>query len=534
MNWGGKMLSILIVDDEEYMRDYLASLEWRKIGFDEVKIASNGTEALNFLEQVNGKIDVLLTDIRMPFLDGLELCRIVSERFPFIYKLILTGYDEFEYAQKAIKYGVKEYILKPIIPNEMYEIMEKVKRQLLAEKEKLNYLKQLEEMFENSKPILKERFILRILKGNMNLKEIQQKAKLYGIDLEGLSFTVAILTITSEAGESLSFNSEIVSFALYDVAKKEIDLKKLYITTDSDNSVLLLFVDYESAKIKHVLQKISNKIKEVLNVSTFASIGKEVNDITQINTSYRTALSGLKYRFLDEDVQIIEYKDFIDESPEEADFIDYNYELEKLIWEIKLGNPNSIENEIEYLFEKVKKVGKVEMMKLIAIDIIVEMFKLYSAVVGKSSSLTAYVDRLEKKEINVNEVRKLCLNLATDINQKIQDRIKSKHFRVIEQVKNIIKSKFSDPSLSLNNVATELHISMNYLSSLFKKETGQSFTQYLTNFRIDKAKELLKTTDLKTYEIAYEVGYDDPQYFSTVFKKIVGVSPSEYREMIKK
>lgn len=526
------MLSILIVDDEEFMREYLGSLEWNKLGFEKVQIVKDGKEALDVLDNFQGEIDLLLTDIKMPFIDGLELCKIVAEKYPLVYKVILTGYDEFEYAQKAIKYGVKEYILKPVTPNDLYEIIEKIKSQLTEEKEKLRYYRQIEAMFEENKPFLKERFILRLIKGASNTKEIRKIAKYYNVNIEGSKFVVAILSPVFENEEDMGMEKEILEFAISDLVKKEVSYENVYITADSDNNLLFLFVDFSVGRIKCIFQSVVEKVKDAFGVPIFVSVGKEVTSIESLVVSYKTALNGQKYKFLIEDVEIVDYEELISEA-ENNSFIDYNCELEKLIWEIKVGNKDSIRNELYKLFEKIKQVKTIEVIKLVAIDIIVEIFKLYSSISGGSTNLGGYLQKLEKKEINISEIKRLCFDLAEKINEELQLKVKSKHYRLIEKVKEIIKGKFMDPTLNLSYVANELHISLNYLSSVFKKETGQSFVQYLTNFRIDKAKELLRTTDLKTYEIAFEVGYEDSQYFSTVFKKIVGVSPSEYREMVK-
>lgn len=365
---------VVLADDEpEVLRSIQRTLDWEKYGFSVVGAFLNGLDVLEFLE--NHDVDIVFTDIRMPFMDGIELMHKIKEKYPYIKLVIISGYDDFQYAKEALIHGVLDYILKPINAREMSEVLQKVKDKMDTELEEKQSIQKLRNLYLENQPIIRENFLNRLVVGNIKAKALQEEKKTGLIRMGEYKYWATALA------------------QIYQIEQK-------------DHGEIM---DSQLASI-YIRNLIRNSISDDIYYEAF------------YNPLGECILFGMN-------------------EPEE----------------------------------------------------------------------------MEKILLKLNDIA------------KESKRVMNKAKGIIEEAKQKIQEEFGDPDIGLEKIAAEVGLTQTYFSSLFKKETGMSFVEYLTDTRMKEAMRLLKETSEKIYVVAQKVGYLESGYFSHVFKKKYGMSPIQCR-----
>ena len=434
------MYNLLIVDDEIEIREGLSAIPWQTMGVKLLGSAKHGLEALQFISE--HPIDIVLTDIRMPFMDGIELMTILLRQQPFIRVIILSGYSDFEYAQKALQNGAVDYLLKPTKFDNLFQTFERLVQKLDAEKqEELRKSVLVRKEMLLSK-LLREEFLSLLFRSRMSPDDIELGCSESEILLDGLEYTVALIRLDRIGLHAQTVSDrelKLIAFSLDNILCDIWDVQgSAYHLVNKENAECYLLTAKSSPKddfiqVKRQLSKFMGLLKSTLSLS----IGKPVQQLTELWSSAQSA------------------KQLLENSSEE----DGNHE--------------------------------------------------YSV---SASAKAEELDHTAAKE-------SVALSHTKD-NKK--DRI------VVQQAKQFIKQNFHQ-SITLKQVAGEVYVTPGHLSALFR-ESGESYLQYLTSQRLNKAFELLADVRLKIYEIAELVGYSDQAYFSEIFKKHTGKTPMEYRE----
>jgi two-component system response regulator YesN len=542
---------LLIVDDEvEVRKGIINKVQWEELGYEIVAEGENGKEALELFEKTIP--DVVLTDIKMPFMNGLELAAIIKEKYPTTRIIVMTGFDEFEYAHKAIKLNVSEYLLRPISAQELTDILTKVKKQMdeeIAEKENIEALR---EHYRKSIPILREKFLASLVTSAMDREEIEEKSKSYGLKLQGTNFMVSIVSIdknsskksSEDSMELVNKNTEgegLLKFAVLNIVEETIAKYNLGTAFLNGENVVIITVSNEanrdivSSNTINVLEEINRNVEKFLKAKVTIGLGNVSEDISIVRYSYENALAALDYRIFMGKTKIIWIEDI---EPTSANKIVFDESKERaLSSSIKVGTVEETEAMIDKFFEEITnskasfKDYQIYIMEMLtttlkaARDSSVDIDEIF----GHNHNLFIELHALR----NIQEAQGWFKSISKKImNYIVQGRQDSYKF-VVEEAKDYVRKSYSDSNITINGVCSYLHISPTYFSFIFKKETKTTFINYLTNYRMEAAKELLRTTSLKTFEIADKVGYSEPNYFSYSFKKKFGVSPSEYRNSFK-
>jgi len=536
------MFKLILVDDEEEVRKgIIKRIDWASFGFDVPLEAENGREALELIEE--NVPDVVITDITMPIMDGLELSSVISRTYPSVKIVILTGFDEFKFAQQAIRYGVIDYILKPVIPDNINELMAKLRKMIeedIARKEDINRLRS---HYIKSLPILREKFLIQIVTGGLSSMEIDRRSKLYGVNLKGDTFMVAAASIDAESMEKSGYggdDSELGKFAVLNVSKEIIDKFPCGEAFFHDDNLVFILGSDEKDKNRlvtntiSVLEEVRFNIEKYLKINISIGLGSMSDSIGKLKESYKNALSALEYKRLIGTNKIIYIEDL---EPRSTDDIFFDEEKEnKLISSIKFGSEADILAAIRDIFGDIVRPNlSLHDYQLYFLEIVATLSRLgrkFQVDIGQMlgiSNINAEIQRYTTLEEIKEWIEKICIEL----NKAISNRMQTKTQLLLEKAKDYINKNYSDDTLSLQKLADHLYISACYLSMIFKKEAGETFLKYLVRVRIDAAKELLRNTDLRTAEIAERVGYPDINYFSFFFKKNVGMSPREYRNSFK-
>lgn len=535
------MYKLLLVDDEEEVRQGIVNkIEWEKYGFQLAGEAENGREALEIAEKVMP--DVVITDIKMPFMDGIKLSQELRKSIPTIKIVILTGFDEFEYAQKAVNLKVIEYVLKPISSDDLIDILLRLKTQLddeIAEKEDMESLKA---HYIKSLPILKEKFFTSLITSRLERTEIHEKCKNYGIDLKGDFFAVAVISIDDsilkqkhryKSGEE----AELIIYAVLNIVTEIVNMRGIHnIFIHNDRVVLIISGVEEKDKvvideILSTLEEIRQSIGKYLELEVTIGLGTMEKDVSMISDSWMNAIAALDYRLILGSNRTIWIED-IEPGSKDKIIFDKNMEHE-LESSIKVGTEAEVVEVIDRMFNNLTDTkGSFKDYQIYLLEMLTAILKAaqssnvdLAVIFGPDYNLFVELYSFNDLKHIKNWFKEISLQTMKYI---IKDR-KDTYELLIEKAKEYIHKNYSDSEININDLCNYLHISQTYFSLLFKKETKMTFTNYLTSIRMDEAKQLLKTTDMKTFEVARKIGYSEPNYFSYCFKRYLGVSPSEYR-----
>lgn len=532
-------LKVFLVEDEFVVREGIKNIDWAIEGFQFCGEAADGELALPLIQ--SEQPDIIITDIRMPFMDGLELSRIVKKELPQCKIIILSGHEEFSYAQEAISIGVTQYLLKPINSSELTDVVKQIGRQIVREREERdNYERYKNEMSEHEQG-LKVKLFNEMVSGSRSGFKILERGRELGLKLSAKNYQIVLLKY------SLTSYDEAFSAELLSLTEKFCGLN-VY----TDNILLFdraiegwaLLVKGDSPEHLHsVREDYLAKVKAMLNqypaVRYFGGIGSIVDRLARLSESFEAAQRAFAQRF------ILEQNDIICCETPAAQRLDTEGMLPD-VQELGSLNLNMVHDflkggeigEIAFFVEKLlSSIGSASERSLlfrqyVLVDIYLTVINFLKNI-GEDEVLPPEpFSKPEQMNELVNDPQKAksyLIRIFTEALKRREVLSTKRYHRIIEQAKEYISRHYADEDLSLNDVAEHVNISPSHFSSVFSRETGQSFIRYLTDQRMGKAKELLKCSDLRCSEIGSNVGYKDPHYFSYLFKKLYNCSPLQYR-----
>ena len=535
------LYSIILVDDEEEVRkSIIKQIDWESAGFQVVGDAENGEDALEKIEVLEP--DVVLTDIRMPYMDGLTLAEKIRQRYPSTKVVIFSGYDDFEYAQKAIKLNVTEYILKPVNVEELTSILKRIKSNLDEEIEEKRNVSRLRENYRKSLPIIREQFFNDMVHRRLADDLIESKLREYDIPITGArKWIIAAIDVEksddrSKKTLSLHEEEELIPISVMQIVREKLKSYcrfSLFQSTAEAGMVVIAALDDDNTTtgLIDVLGDICKETKRILEVPVTIGIGHSVTGLSKIAGSYQSAVEALGYKAVVGSGITIYINDMEPVGSGKLEFD--NSDESDFISAVKFGPDEKIEAVM------VRISGKLESAKVHyrqqqvyvfgVLNTIIQMIQQYDLnleeILGGELEYLSVIDKLQKRE----EFGEWLLKTARKMNQAINQERDMTTRQVIQQAKQYIMDNYQNPDLSVEMICRHLHMSPAYFSTMFKKETGQAYIAYLTEIRLNKAVELLNKTDDKTYVIASKVGYQEQNYFSYVFKKKFGVSPTKFR-----
>ncbi|WP_297428448.1 response regulator [Clostridium sp.] len=532
---------IMIVDDEEEIRlGIIKKIDWEANGFSVVGDAENGQDALEKAEKLQP--DVIMTDIKMPFMDGLELGKRLVELMPSTKIIVFSGCDDFEYAHKAIKINVVEYVLKPINSIELTEVLIRLKEQLDREYNEKRNLENLYKYYINSLPVLREQFLVGVIEGKVTEGQWNEQAENLGIDFQYEHLAVGLIhadgVLNLEEGNSnlgIQQDSSLIPVSIKKIVDESMEKFCKNISFFYSDMVVVIG-NFEKKEDILLFIKGINEVckiyKRVMNLTISAGIGYVYNSMPEMRFSYRSAQSALDYRFILGTGKAI----YIDDvEPDSSIQLQLEEQEERtMLNSIKIYSEEEIVMIISSLFKKVEDfLLPFNKYRIYFMEIITSILKLVQAynldieeIFGKNFDCYSFLEAFN----SINEVKEWLIQKAVKISVYIKKERINSSMLLIEKAKQYIKDNYSDYDISVETLCSKLHVSPTYFSTIFKRETGMNFVNYLTTLRLEEAVKLLNTTDDKTYIIAEKVGYPEANYFSYVFKKKFGVSPSKYRK----
>jgi two-component system response regulator YesN len=517
---------VFFVEDEIVTREGIRdNVNWMINGFEYCGDASDGEMALPLLQTT--KPDVLITDIKMPFMDGLQLCKIVRERMPLVKIIILSGHDEFVYAQKAIELGVTEYLLKPVTVQNLHHSLEKIAVQLDQERKEQKDLELLIEKVNESRDALRERLLLKLVVGAISSTDAIEQGQLLGLDLIARCYLVVILKAELEdRSEQFDYDEyRQVQEIVADRVRKNPDV--FLLNKDWEELVLVMkggTPEYLEEERDLLLGVIDQDVKRT-RYHFAVGAGTPQKRIADIYHSFVEALATIQNA-------TFANKPGANLAVDKEELL----KIDKTAMENYLKS--GVMDEIDEFFDRViRPLGDSSLRSsliknYIVVDVIIAAAKFVKEWGGDIDRVVPELNSIETILVSIKTIENLKEQVCKILLSALAFRdtqTQPQHARLIQQAKNYIEKHYMEPDLSLNDITSTINLSPSHFSMIFSKETDQTFKDYLTTTRIQKAKELLRTTGLRSSDISYQVGYNDPHYFSFVFKKNTGFSPSKYR-----
>lgn len=523
---------VLLVDDEEEVRRAIAKkLDWAALGFSVVGEASNGEEALELLD--TAQPDVIMTDIKMPFMDGLTLCRLAKKRLPGVKVAIFSGFDEFEYAKEAIKLEVEEYVLKPINAQELAQVFKRLYNTLQAEAAARSDIERLQRYYEASLPLMRQQFLQSLMEGSMGPYLMRQKMAEYDLALDAATYCVAVLHCAR--AEEEDGHSQLLFVSLQQLVREMVPAGLPYHLLQLLDKLVVLFLlpqGFGERDVIAALNQLFVPVRKFLGVQLSVGVGQCYAQLTQTARSYREANEALEYQILLERGQCIFIGD-IEPAAAGAAAPDTNYS-EEILRQIKIGTGDDLLRAVNAMVSYLKGSHiNLQQYQLFQLEMATGLMRLIKAYRLDEENTHLGTELLEKNTHhfhNLDELGRWLYAFCNNLRHLIRRERKDSSRLIVDKAKEHLAQHYHESNLSLESVSGMLNVSPAYFSTLFKKETGLNFVGYLTGLRLEKALELLHTTHDKTYMIAEKTGYTDANYFSYVFKKQYGVSPSKYRQ----
>ena len=544
------MLKTFLVEDEVVIREMIKKMiPWEQYGFELAGEAADGEMALPLI--LKSKPDLLITDIKMPFMDGLTLCRLVKKELPDIRIVILSGYDDFNYAKQAISIGVEDYLLKPITKNAFIERLKEIHNRYEHEKTQREYYEKFRlEMQEYEKNASRD-FFETLVRADSDLAELYRRADKLNLDIVAEAYNILIFTPDTSEGNYNSYE---------ECSDWEAEVQDKINTYFLNHPVAILFrhqvfsyailVKGQKDTIEKNTEECVKAIQDIMDQTErrtdwFIAVGKSADRLSMLGHSYRTAVRANSFRYL-YDGHILDYQSLEaqKENPSDSRREDSvqlrNVNINALNPAIlqKFLSSGLAEEVDDFIRDYFNAIGQEPMGSLV--------FRNY-VVLNVRFSVLSFLKKLgcDDSEISGQEIENIMDETGKTIEAAVaycgkilkkaialrDENAGDQNRSVLKLAVDFIDHNYMDEEISLNKAAHVANVSANHFSALFSQNMGQTFTEYLTDLRMNKAKELLRCTAMRSSEIAGEVGYKDAHYFSYLFKKTQGMTPSEYRKM---
>ena len=533
---GGLLFNLIIVEDEDITRLGLRDcVSWEDYDINVVFEASDGLEALQFIEQ--NHVDIVLTDVKMPLMDGIELVERIRENNKNIKVIFISGHWDMQYLKSAFHLEAIDYILKPIIPKELHNMLTKVTQLCIQEQQQEELFNEMKDKLEQSMPVLRERFFSELINERYYSKEevIERSSFLEIILNPNDYYCVMTLVYNPEfIDEKSAKNITLRLIPIREILEEELKKFNAYCINENNNE-LCIIIQFDSPVEHEQMIDLAKRLKSTVNhsVSEFITIGigKVLQGIENIGESYRQSLHAAEQSVFLGNNNVIHIAD-VEKVSRKVGYYSTK-DITDIINYVRTGKSEEIKKSVSALFRRLKQNPKIHIsyVRNICLELIVTInLQLMEYKVIREDENQEYTWEELFTILNIDEIQEWITNQMVQACEKILSVQTNTSNNIVYMIKKAVEENFCE-NISIQNLADELFLTPNHLYMLFKKETGETFNQYLTRYRMEKAKEYLSEPKYKLYQITEMVGYSDSDYFTKLFKKHTNYTPSRYREL---
>lgn len=535
------MLKIMIVDDESMVRIGVKScINWEHYDLEVIGEASNGKEAIDLFEKL--KPDIILTDIKMPLLDGIELIKSIMLQSPHTKIIVLSCLNEYDYVREAMKHGAVDYLFKPTMtPEDILDVLKDVKEKIKLERNKNIEIKQLKEQANQSMKLMKEKYLNNLLNSDIKVEQnIKKDFEKMDINLQDKKLICFLIEFDEHEKLKEKYSYNDVQMLYLSCINAITDIMKQYnngvcFMNENKKIIVLHNINHHSQmnqerKLIEITKKIQGTLNNYVGISISIGVSNIFNGFNNLKIAFIQAEQALNQKFMLGKGRIIKYgaMNFDDKNLKEL----FSSELNKLYEAAKLKNQEETIKNVNSLFLSIKEktIPTKEDICELAIEIIIEFLRIFREEVTLEEFFKDRNNMLNEVHNNktFDEINEWLKNIINKLLVNVQKKDTNKYSPTVYKAINYISKNYAE-NVTLLSISEHVNVSKNYFSKLFKEETGINFVQYLTNIRVKHAKELLISENIKTYEVSQMVGYKNYRHFCKIFKKNTGITPSEVK-----
>ncbi len=530
------MIKTMIVDDEYLVRQLIIkSFDWTRHGFRIIGEAENGKEALEYIAKL--KPDFVIIDINIPFINGIELAKIISKKYSSIKIIILTAYSDFDYARSALEAGVVEYLLKPVEAKPLERVLNKVKESILAERRQKQYINNLENQVTRYRDNSNDTVLKALISGKKAEDGVFRNIT-DTINIKGENIYSIVIEVDNYLKNWASdADRELWKFSICNIANEIISSKCNCKVFEWNENRIAALAEWDGMVdcLAELCSEVKEAVKQYLNFTVTIGLSRLHTGIRDCRKTFEEAVRALDRKFYEGCFKVFVY-DNVDPIFDD-DISQYMQSKDEILLRLRLGKLQDIHMDINRVLDEAirKHAGKSSIIYIVGSYIYVAIgFMKEINVEGNEINKyqNYYMDSLNHLE-TITDMREYVNELYDRIQNSIKINSNFKLLKIVENAKVYIEDNYANENLSLAEIAEKLYVNASYLSKIFKEQTKYSIIEYLVNFRLNRAKEYMdREKDTQVSEVAYEVGYGDPLYFSKSFKKKYGLSPQRYLKRV--
>jgi two-component system response regulator YesN len=514
------MYTLLLVDDEPEIRDGLREVvPFEEHGFTVIDVASNGLEG--YQKALELKPDLVITDIRMPLLDGLSMCKAIQKELPICQFIIISGYDDFDYARRAIQLNTMAYVLKPVSKNEFIKLLDSINVKLTKQNTRMNDFEKMKQHYYESLPLLREMLLSSLISSGINQKDALERAAMYQIDISAYFYAVAIIRPGHmRKSEDKAINSDVLTLAIMNCVKEALkDSERAFVFRHEGIPHVLFLLDENSTskqeRLIEILDRARRTAEHYIKTNLLIGLSSIGSGLASLPTLALQASSALSYSNIYGENEVLCVSDLEPGSkgaisPEESVIM-------QLSTALKTNDAKGIRHNIEKLLQPLKNTELTyKSYSAYLMEIMMVLFQIMRDIDiddhGFENTLSKLL-RCPPLSTAQNLLEDLFIKAGNDISQKRE----TSSSKIANEAQLFIQQNFHMENLNIESLCNHLHISSSYFSMVFKKETGKTFHQYLTQLRMDKAMTLLAQGNLRTSEVARQDRHTGSQLFQLCF-----------------
>lgn len=528
-----QLIKICVIDDiPTVVRGLTQSVDWEKEGMSVAGTATNGEEGLAMIREV--KPDIVLTDIRMPFMDGIEMMRTILQEMPWIKLIFLSGYTDFAYAQEAVKLGAFDFILKPFTKEQVLEAVLKAKGALERERSQSEQLQSMEQKLRESLPYLRQEYMRLLIRYGSPQNKLRQQWEFFNIEMDNEGFMVMVAEIDFFAARTADMpvnEVELIRFAVHNILEETIrSHTKGIVFRENVNQFVAVVNTPGRLDVEQLAEQCRENVSRYTYQSVSIGVGEAVDVPWRLSVSYGQAMTALEHTFYTGGNSVYRYAE---KEHQRSAMPRYSYEKEKeLLYCLRSANTAKAEEQLEAIWEEWMKEAsrpEPEVMRTLCMELAHSMNRVFieKASEQEIAGLETKLADMNKNPSSFEELRRQVKEFCRLGCSYLQKRQFSDARSLVDQAITFIGENLQQ-NLSVSDCAKSVHLSPSYFSNLFKKEVGMTLAQYIISKRMEKAKEML-LEGMQVQDIAISLGYEDRPYFSELFKRHTGMTPTEFR-----
>ena len=531
------MIKLMVVDDELVIREGIeTAVDWERLDIQVVGTAGNGRDGM--AKALAQKPDIVITDIRMPVMDGIHFAKELKEKLPNVRIVFLTGYSEFEYAREAIRIGAAEYLLKPINTGELTELVGRLADEIRRENATVMNRNRETVLLKENLPMMRNRCVKRFFQGELGRGPFVERAGALGMELTGPQYQVIILCI--DYYYQLIANGEreagLLKYAMSNIAEEVLSASGRPVVCDEGEARLMVLLNTveDTRGIARGCKEVQFCMRKYYGVSVSVGIGKKVGSLQELWQSYKAADEAVEARIKQGSSQIIVKDDETGNASDRTRLFLTPEEEQELSDAVKLLDKNRVYDALELIFEKYvmqQDIGRKGIEQLCMYLVLIAMRQLEHFSILPEQALGKnyyYYDEISKYE-TAEDLEMWMKDIYSSSLVALEQQSNHKYKGIVAGGIAYAMEHFAE-SVSVGDVAQAVYVTPNYFSKVFKEETGENFTDWLNKYRIEQAKKRMDAEpEAKVYTIAEETGFSDYKYFAFIFKKYTGYTPTSYR-----